>query len=170
MQRRGLPVWAIVAICVPAGLVVLGILAAIAIPVFLNQRSTPVMPDSIRGVARSTDPAMTQAVDEIKKQVLKQNPGHKVGTAGYGSLDAGYVLMGTNMRVDGASEFASLGVTGGQTSFGDDQCGTNTANRASLCVHVGIRGSIEVLQFGTADLSQLAAETDKVWAAQPFGS
>jgi hypothetical protein len=170
VQRRGLPVWAIVAICVPAAFVVLGILAAIAIPVFLNQRSTPVMPNSISGVPRSTDPAMTQAVDEVKKQVLKQNPGHKVDTAGYGSLDAGYVVMGTNMRVNGASEFASLGLTSGQTSFGDDQCATNAANRASLCVHVGTRGSIEVLQFGTTELSTLAAQTDKVWSAQPFGS
>ena len=168
VQRRGLPVWAIVAICVPVVVVVLGVLAAIAIPVFLNQRSTPVMPDSIRGVARSTDPAMTQAVDTVRKQLTQQNPGRKVDAAGYGTIDAGYLLIGMNLRVDAAREFGDFGITSALTSFGDVQCGTST-DHASLCLHAGTRGTIEVAQFGGGDVSQLAAETATVWSAQHFG-
>jgi hypothetical protein len=170
VKRSGLPVWAIVAICVPAGVVVIAILAAIAIPVFLNQRSTPVMPASLGGASRSSDPTMTHAVDGVHTQLSKQNPGAKVDVAGYGSLATGYLLMGLNRRVDGPREFSDFGVTTALTSFGEVQCGTSN-DHASLCLHTGTRGTVEVAQFGPSagDLAQLAAETNKVWAEQPFG-
>lgn len=167
--RRGLPVWAIVAICVPVGLVVLGILAAIAIPMFLNARSTPVMPTSVAGVARSTDAGMTKAADNIHTRVSEQNPKAKVDAAGYGSLAAGYLLMSMNRRVDPAVEFSELGVTDGQLSFGEVRCGANARLHLSLCLRNGLRGSIELFQLGDVKLSALAAKADAAWAEQPFG-
>jgi type II secretory pathway pseudopilin PulG len=71
-RRRGLPVWAIVAISVPAALVVLGILAAVAIPVFLNQRdkatvaATSVsMPTQINAMSTSTNAALRAQVQNL---------------------------------------------------------------------------------------------------------
>jgi hypothetical protein len=70
--RRGLPVWAIVAICVPAALVVLGILAAVAVPVFLNQRdkavaaaTTVAMPPQINGMATSANASVRAQVQDL---------------------------------------------------------------------------------------------------------
>lgn len=61
-QRSGLPVWAIVAICVPVVLVVLAIVASIAIPVFLTQRDKAVaaattvsIPDQLNGMSTSAN-------------------------------------------------------------------------------------------------------------------
>lgn len=62
-QRGGLPGWAIAAICVPVVLIVMAILAAIAIPTFLDQRerasaeaTTITLPEAVEGLPRSTDP------------------------------------------------------------------------------------------------------------------
>ena len=58
----GLPTWAIVAICVPVGFVILAVLAAIAVPVFVNQRDKAVVaattvstPAQISGMSASTN-------------------------------------------------------------------------------------------------------------------
>jgi hypothetical protein len=168
--RGGLPVWAIVAICVPAALVVLGILAAIAIPVFLNQRSTPVMPDSIRGVSRSTDPAMTDTAAHSRDQLRRANPGAKIDAAVYGTSRSGYVLIGANLRMNPSQEFGTLGATDAPMYFGTTQCATAAQSHVSLCVHIGTRGSVELLALGGSNLSQLATDTAKAWSAQPFGN
>jgi hypothetical protein len=165
--RRGLPAWAIVAICVPAGLVVLGILAAIAIPVFLNHRNAPLMPDTLGGLSIATESTMTQTADEVRKEVTKQNPGRKVDVASYGTVQTGYLLMGLNVRVDSTREFRDLGATGAPVTIGEVQCATGT-ERISMCLRTGLRGSVEVMRFGTTDLSQLAAVTQEAWAEQPF--
>jgi hypothetical protein len=166
--RRGLPVWAIVAICVPVALVAVGVLAAIAIPVLVNQRSAPVMPATLGGLSVATDPTMTQGVADVRKELTTKNAGHKVDAAGYGSTDAGYLLMGLNVRIDSAREFRGVGATSAPTMFGDVQCAVG-ANRISLCLHTEFRGTVEVLRLGDTDLSALAAATDEAWAAQPFG-
>ena len=170
MQRSGLPVRAIFAICVPVGLVVVAILAAIAIPVFLNQRSAPVVPDSLGGLARSTGPG-TETVERARQQLSKQIPGGEVGMALYGTTSTGYLLMAVHPPVDQAREFAEFGLTGAPTSFGDVQCASNPARHASACLRSGARGSVEVLQFrADSDLAQLAAVTGAAWSAQPFGN
>jgi hypothetical protein len=169
VQRSGLPVWAIVAICVPAALVVLGILAAIAIPVFLNQRSKPVMPASIRGVPRSTDTNLTDTATQIRDRMSRENPHSLTDAASYGTAKSGYVLVGANLRINPSQEFGDLASTGGLMSFGATQCATNAQSHVSLCVHTGTRGSVELVALGGSDLAQLAADTDKAWSAQPFG-
>ena len=73
VPRSGLPAWVIIAICVPVVLVVVGILAAVAIPVFLDQRTkattageaagaatttTVALPDTFAGLDRSADPQL----------------------------------------------------------------------------------------------------------------
>jgi hypothetical protein len=168
--RRGLPVWAIVAICVPGSLIVLAILAAIAIPVFLNLRSTPVMPDSIGGVARSTDANMARSAAQIRDRLSRQNPGSKIDAAGYGTFQSGYLLVSANLRMNPSQEFGALGSTIAPAAFGQTQCATNAASHVSLCVRTGTRGSVELLAPGGSELSQLAADTDQAWAAQPFGN
>jgi len=66
-QRSGLPGWAIALIAGGVGFVVLGILAAIAIPVFLSQRgkaewqsTTVSLPASVAGQDRNTSAAATK--------------------------------------------------------------------------------------------------------------
>jgi hypothetical protein len=166
--RRGLPWWAVLLICIPLVVVALAILAAIAIPVFLNLRGTPVMPDSIGGRSKSTDPFMTAEVDEQRKEMRQQLPGRKVEAQGYGNGVYGYELMGFNMRLDPTRVFSDFGVTGGPTAFGDVRCANNADRDTSLCIRTGTRGGIVLSQFGGADLERLAAETDKAWSAQPF--
>ncbi|MDQ1643565.1 MAG: hypothetical protein QOJ90_2916 [Actinomycetota bacterium] len=68
----GLPAWAIVVIAVPVGLALLGILAAIAVPVFLNQRAkaldaatTVVFPASIENLPRQTGIDAQNAMDSV---------------------------------------------------------------------------------------------------------
>jgi hypothetical protein len=67
VRRPGRPPWAIVAICVPAVLVSFAILAAVAIPTFLNQRdkaiaaeTTVAMPVELVGLPPSPDTAARQ--------------------------------------------------------------------------------------------------------------
>jgi hypothetical protein len=168
-KRGGLPVWAIVAICIPAGLVVLGILAAIAIPVFLNQRNTPVAPATLGGLATSTDPQMNTAVSSIRTELAKRNQSVKSKVAGYGGLRTGYVLMSFGARVDAKGEFQDLGATTPAVTIGDEQCASNPANNVSMCLRTSLRGGVEVASFGQVDLTKLAAITDEAWKAQPFG-
>jgi type II secretory pathway pseudopilin PulG len=68
----GLPAWAIVLIAVPVVLVLVGILAAIAIPVFLDQRAkaldaatTVVFPASIENLPRQTGIDAKNATDSV---------------------------------------------------------------------------------------------------------
>jgi hypothetical protein len=171
VQRSGLPVWAIVAICVPAGLVVLGILAAIAIPVFLNQRSTPVAPQQLGGLTMTTDPQLKNAVSSVRDELARHDQNVKTSAAGYGTLTDGFVLMAFNARVDPAREFRDLGATTPPQSFGNVQCATNTTDHASMCLRTSLRGSVEVAAFGDApDFTRLAAVTDEAWSAQPYAN
>jgi hypothetical protein len=170
VARRGLPAWAIVAICVPVGFIFLGILAAIAIPVFLNARSTPVMPESVHGVGRTSDPVLTQNMRNVRDGLLRKNPGSKIDVAGYGAMNSGYVVVGANLRLDATREFTSMGSSAAPMLFGEIQCGTNISSHISMCLRVGTRGSVEVMAIGGSDLSELAVETSKVWSAQPFGN
>jgi hypothetical protein len=167
-QRSGLPVWAIVAICVPVGLIVLGILAAIAIPVFLNQRNTPVTPDRLGGLGRSTDPVMNGTLDSMQG-LLSKNTRVKSAAAAYGVVAEGYVLIAFNAHADADAEFRDLGATTPVQSFGDVQCATDAGARATLCLRTGPRGAVEVVAFGSPDVTRLAAVTDEAWRAQPFG-
>jgi hypothetical protein len=169
-QRRGMPAWAIVAICVPAALIVVGILAAIAIPVFLNARNTPVAPESLGGMSATTDPQMTQAVTTVKDQLTRDNTAIKVEAAGYGTMTNGYVLMALGARVDTNREFGDLGATNGTQSFGDVQCAVNATNHVSLCLRTSLRGAVELVSFGGITLPALAQVTNEAWAAQPYGS
>jgi hypothetical protein len=169
VQRRGLPVWAIVAICVPAGLVVLGILAAIAIPVFLNARSTPVTPDTLGGLSTSADPLLNQAVDIIKTDLARRNPGVKTKAAAYGTLADGYVLVSFAARVSHDQEFRDLGATTAVQSFGDVQCAANATAHTSLCLRGGLRGTVELVAFGSPNITRLASVTGEAWSAQSFG-
>jgi hypothetical protein len=165
-----MPVWLIVAICVPVGLIFVGILAAIAIPVFLNQRSTPVMPDNVRGVARTTDPVLTQTAQSTRDGLLRNNPKGKIDVAGYGDMKSGYVVVGANLRMNAAQEFGSMGNDVAPTAFGEIECATDTRSHVSMCLRVGTRGSVEVMAIGGSELSDLALETSKVWGAQPYGN
>jgi hypothetical protein len=168
--RSGMPAWAIVAICVPVGLIFIGILAAIAIPVFLNQRSTPVMPDTVRGIARTTDPLLTKTTQSIRDGLLRDNPGSKIDVAGYGDMKSGFVVMGANLRMNAAREFGSMGNSvAPPTAFGEIECASSPTSRVSMCLRVGTRGSVDVMAIGGSDLSELATETSKVWSAQPYG-
>jgi hypothetical protein len=169
-RRGGLPVWAIIAICVPTVFIVLGILAAIAIPVFLNVRNTPVAPDQLGGLTASTDPQMTQAVASIRNSVAKENPRVKREVAGYGTLTRGYVLVAFNTRVNPEQEFRDFGASESRQIFNDVQCATSATDDTSVCLHTSTRGAVEVAAFGTVDLAKLAAVTDEAWAAQPFGT
>ena len=66
-QRGGIPGWAIALIAVAASLFVVMVLAAIAIPVFLNQRAkaaTPHIPQQLFGMSRSSDQVLNQKVEE----------------------------------------------------------------------------------------------------------
>jgi hypothetical protein len=168
-KRGGLPVWAIVAICVPTVFIVLGILAAIAIPVFLNVRNTPVAPDQLGGLSASTDPQMNRTVEAISKGLANDAKGVKTEVAGYGTLSGGYVLLAFSTRVDPDGEFRDLGATGTWQIFGDVQCATSANGDTSMCMHTSLRGAVEVATFGTVDLAKLAVVTDEAWAAQPFG-
>jgi type II secretory pathway pseudopilin PulG len=74
--KSGLPVWAIVLIAVPAFFVVLGILAAIAIPVFLNQRAkgldadtTVAYPASIQNLQRETGPEAKNQLQSVLSEL-----------------------------------------------------------------------------------------------------
>jgi hypothetical protein len=167
-QRSGLPVWAIVAICVPAALIVVGILAAIAIPVFLNQRNTPVTPDRLGGLSRSTDPVLNGALDSMQG-LLGKNTGVRSTAAAYGVVAEGYVLVAFNANTAADAQFRDLGATTPVQSFGDVQCATNTGAPATLCLRTGPRGTVEVVAFGSPDVTRLAAVTDEAWRAQPFG-
>jgi hypothetical protein len=168
-KRGGLPVWAIVAICVPLAFIGIGILAAIAIPVFLNSRSAPVAPAQLGGLSQSTDPQMNRAVESISRELGKDAPGVKTEIAGYGTLTGGYVLLAFSTRVDPDGEFRDLGATGTWQIFGDVQCATSANGDTSMCMHTSLRGAVEVATFGTVDLAKLAVVTDEAWAAQPFG-
>jgi hypothetical protein len=168
-KRGGLPGWAIVAICVPLAFVAIGILAAIAIPVFLNVRNTPVAPDQLGGVSVSADPQMNQTVASISNELAKEAPNAKRVVAGYGTPDHGFFLMAFNYRVDTDQEFRDLGASGTWQLFGDARCATSANGDTSLCLHTSLRGAVEVAAFGTVDLAMLAAVTDEAWAAQPFG-
>jgi hypothetical protein len=168
-KRRGLPVWAIVAIAVPIAFIGIGILAAIAIPVFLNARSTPVAPAQLGGLSMSTDPQMNGAVTAISNELAKDGPGVKREIAGYGTLSGGYVLMAFNARLDTDKEFRDLGASGAWQNFGDVQCATSGDGHTNVCLHTSLRGAVEVAAFGPVDLTTLARVTDEAWAAQPFG-
>jgi hypothetical protein len=168
VRRRRLPTWAIVAICVPGGFVVLMILAAIAIPVVLNLRSAPVMPDSVGGLTRSTDPGVINVVEQLRKQATSQQSRGKMRVAGYGTVSSGYLVLGLNGRIDETKEFSDLGATEAPKSFGDVRCASSKARTASACLRTATQGSIEIVRLGTDDLSLLATETAKAWAAQPF--
>jgi hypothetical protein len=66
-QRGGMPGWAIALIAVVLGLVIVFVLAAVAIPVFLNQRAkagTPHIPQQLVGMSRSSDQVLNQKVRE----------------------------------------------------------------------------------------------------------
>jgi hypothetical protein len=170
--RRVLPVWAIVsivAICVLASFVVLGIVAAIAIPVFLNAHNTPVAPATLGGISRTADPQMSQTVVGAQADARAHNPHIKSLAAGYGTLPSGYLLLSIATPLSYDRELGGLGATTPVRSFGDVRCVSAPSSNTNVCMRVGTRGSVEVASFGTVDLSALAAATDEAWGAQPFG-
>ncbi len=74
--QTGLPAWAIVALCVPVVFIVIAILAAVAIPTFLNQReeaiaakTTVTLPETVEGLERLRT-AEAEAVIEAQVAAL----------------------------------------------------------------------------------------------------
>jgi hypothetical protein len=72
-QRGGMPGWAIALIAIVASVSVLMVLAAVAIPTFLDQRArahTPQIPDRIGQLTRSTDPSAQQQAQALADQQI----------------------------------------------------------------------------------------------------
>jgi hypothetical protein len=168
--RRGLPVGAIVAICVLGSLVVLGILSAIAIPVFLQQRSTPRMPQSLAGQQVSTDPALQATRDAVLSQMTKVNPTARIRIEAFGDRRLGYLAVTTDTPIDAATELRAMRAAP-PFHLGEIVCGTDETGTVA-CVRTGTRGAVEVLQVSDSglagDVAAVAASTEVLWRAQPF--
>jgi hypothetical protein len=167
--RPGLPGWGIALIAGGSIVLILAVLSVIAIPVLLSQRSTPVTPEQLGGLGRSTDPQLTSAETDIHNDVVRLNPGVRTATAVYGTMTAGYVLLSLAAPLDTAQELHNLGGTSPPVNFGDVLCATNASTQTSACVRTSARGSVEVATFTSADLARLAVITREAWRAQPFG-
>ena len=151
---------------------VLGILAAIAIPVFLNQRSTPVTPDD-RPRPRSKHRSGADPDDaEPPSWIAPGQPGKQGRRGGLRRHEVG--LRGHRVRTCGSTPPRSSARWATRLHRTRrsvrSSARRNAASHVSMCLRIGTRGSIEVMAIGGSDLSQLAIETSKVWDAQPYGN
>ncbi len=74
-QRGGMPGWAIALIAVVAGVFLVMVLAAVAIPTFLDQRvraHTPQIPDRIGELTRSGDASLQRETQAVADQAVNQ--------------------------------------------------------------------------------------------------
>jgi hypothetical protein len=108
-RRGGLPGWAIGLIVGAAGLVVLSILAAVAVPVFLNQRAKAVyqattmqFPGAVDGLTRNAaDPTAERLAAAVQRQADAQQGLFVMRGAAYGDATSGsidYVITGHATR------------------------------------------------------------------------
>jgi hypothetical protein len=98
--RGGLPGWAIALICAVAGVLLILIAAAVAIPVFLHQRdaavakATTLSPaDQVSGMTQSTDPRMQQATDPMTSALSGCGCFQPAVTSSYQDPDRTHVLI-----------------------------------------------------------------------------
>lgn len=149
-----------------ATLVVVGVLAAIAIPVFLQQRdlsrrTTLSVPDQVMGIPRSTD--AVGAASEARMQALPGPGDHVAGAYGTGTTR---VLVGVaryhmgpeaqaaylrDAEKEATSQAVQLhGVAAGRLG-GSMRCGASTVAPLTLCVFVdgGSYGVVVVTGAGT---------------------
>lgn len=101
--RSGLPGWAIALIAVAAGLLIVMVLAAVAIPTFLNQRSkanaaatTVTLPETLDGLERVRDPEV-DAVIQRQLETAPRTPLRDTQGAAY-SDGEGHIVVVTVSR------------------------------------------------------------------------
>lgn len=147
-----------------AALVVIGILAAIAIPVFLNQRSAMTTPPVVLGLPRMTDAA---SLAEAERFLALPMPGHKVA-ASYGRDGQPVVVVGgsshpmrqgevqdffqgAERRYTQSAAFLRFVDVDPGTRGGEMRCAGMTTDRgpATLCLFADRRGYGVITVYGT---------------------
>jgi hypothetical protein len=168
------------------GLIVVGVLAAIAIPVFLNQRAKPanrnvVLPATLVDQQRLSDPDLAADTTFEVTNMQQHIPGGSQTQAAYYGLDGAptfMVVAGKLARrptpADVTAFFSSTGSAAdpqltkmGSGQFGGTmECGIATVNGKSLtsCASIDSAAAIIVIAANT-DPSQLAIVTRQVIGA-----
>ena len=167
---------------VVGGFVVLGILAAIAIPVFLSQRAKPanrniVLPSVLLDQQRLSSADLDASVAAEVASLQKHTPGGSQAQAafyGQGGLPTFLVVAGKPGRRPTPADTKAFFSTqsGGELTFtpvangpfgGTMECGPATANgvAATICGSVDDAGVVYILGFNTSP-SQLAIVTREI--------
>lgn len=163
----------IIAVAVVVGAIfVIGILAAIAIPVFLNQRGALKSPASLGGRTLATDPTAKALSASITAEMKKRNGGRSAIATYYvdssGKIDVALIAIRGRTEEDRDVRDASAGGfaidTSSRQSFGTISCYPAARATMSACFwQDGVSGIIIALR--SSDLQETAAIAKEAQAA-----
>jgi hypothetical protein len=129
----------------------------------------PVVPDTLQGMPRLTDPTADAAIRESQASIGKElTAGSKVKAALYTSgSGSGFLLFALRGSSRSGQDTGDL-KRATETTYGDVHCYTNllqTGTVATVCMRWFFRRAVIVMGFGS-DPVTVAKATDEAWKAQ----
>jgi hypothetical protein len=164
-SRRTLLV--VVAILV-LGLVAAGVLIGTRVA---NAHRPIVIPATLGGLPKNTDPQLATAADQYRTQVRDAAGGTAADVGVYGSASAGEVAVLAAARGGGTAEqfFTAAKNSGADlsepTAVGNSQCATSTSSGYALCERSSSSLFVAVFLSGS-DTTRAAAMVDEAWDQQ----
>jgi hypothetical protein len=164
-SRRTLLV--VVAILV-LGLVAAGVLIGTRVA---NAHRPIVIPATLGGLPKNTDPQLATAADQYRTQVRDAAGGTAADVGVYGSASAGEVAVLAAARGGGTAEqfFTAARNAGAdlsaQSSVGNSECATATTSGYAICERSSTSLFVAVFLSGS-DTTRAAAMVDEAWDQQ----
>ena len=137
----------------------------------MNANKAIVIPTTLGGLQKATDPDVTAGADQFRQQTADALNGVKSDVGAYGSASAGQIALLVAARGGGTADdfFNGMKSSGADVSavqtVGDAQCVVVTSEGVSAYMRSSSTLFVAVLLSGT-DTSKAASMVDEAWAAQ----
>jgi len=136
-----------------------------------NSHKAIVIPSTLGGLNKATDPQVTSAADQFRSQATSALNGVATDVGAYGSAGEGQIALLVGARGNASSDEFFQGVASGAsdipppTTVGNSQCVSASAEQIAVCMRSG--GGLTVAVFLTgSDTSKASSMVDEAWDQQ----